>query len=178
MVDLGDNRVQVGLILRKAILVNSLLFTAEAWSGVREANLVRLEQVDLALLRSLVSGHSKCATEFAHLETGTLKLRHILTQNRLMYHHHILQQDKTETIRQIYEKQKTDYTKGDWFQLLIKDFEFIEETMDEEQIKNPAYGRQRISRPMRIVGPAQWGRVGENAPDGAHRQTDRLTWRL
>ena len=53
-----------------------------------------------------------------------------------MYHHHILQQDKTETIRQIYEKQKTDYTKGDWFQLLIKDFEFIEETMDEEQIKN------------------------------------------
>ena len=53
-----------------------------------------------------------------------------------MYNHHILQQDKTETIRQIYEKQKTDYTKGDWFQLLIKDFEFIEETMDEEQIKN------------------------------------------
>ena len=103
-VDLGNHRVQVGLILRKAILVNSLLFTAEAWSGVREADLVRLEQVDLALLRSLVSGHSKCATEFAHLETGTLKLRHILTQNRLMYHHHILQQEETETIRQIYEK--------------------------------------------------------------------------
>ena len=134
-VDLGNHRVQVGLILRKAILVNSLLFTAEAWSGVREADLVRLEQVDLALLRSLVSGHSKCATEFAHLETGTLKLRHILTRNRLMYHHHILQQEKTETLRQIYEKQKTDYTKGDWFQLLLKDFEFIEETMDEEDIQ-------------------------------------------
>ena len=85
-VDLGNHRVQIGLILRKAILVNSLLFTAEAWSGVREADLVRLEQVDLALFRSLVSGHSKYATEFAHLETGTLKLRHILTRNRLMYH--------------------------------------------------------------------------------------------
>ena len=93
-VDLGDNRVQVGLILRKAILVNSLLFTAEAWSGVREADLVRLEQVDLALLRSLVSGHSKCVTEFAYLETGTFMLRHILTRNRLMYHHHIFQEEK------------------------------------------------------------------------------------
>ena len=62
-------------------------------------------------------------------------LRHILTRNRLMYHHHILQQEKTETLRQIFEKQKTDFTKGDWFQLLLKDFEFIEETMDKEDIQ-------------------------------------------
>ena len=73
-VDLGSHRVEVGLILGKAILVNSLLFTAETWSGVKEADLVRLEQVDQALLRSLVAGHSKCASEFAYLETGSLKL--------------------------------------------------------------------------------------------------------
>ena len=42
-VDLGNHRVEVGLILRKAILVNSLLFTAETWSAVKEADLVRLE---------------------------------------------------------------------------------------------------------------------------------------
>ena len=35
-VDLGDHRVEVGLLLRKAILVNSLLFTAETWSGGQE----------------------------------------------------------------------------------------------------------------------------------------------
>ena len=79
--------VQVVLILRKAILV-------KAWSDVKEADLVRLEQVDLALLCSLVSGHSKGATEFAHIEPGTLNLRHILTRNRLMYHHHIFQEEK------------------------------------------------------------------------------------
>jgi hypothetical protein len=72
-VDLGKHRVEVGLLLRKAILVNSLLFTAETWSGVRNSDLVRLEQVDLALLSSLVSGHSKCADEFAYMELGTLK---------------------------------------------------------------------------------------------------------
>ena len=32
-VNLGDHRVEVGLLLRKAIPVNSLLFTSETWSG-------------------------------------------------------------------------------------------------------------------------------------------------
>ena len=105
-VDLGENTVEVGLLLRKAILVNSLLFTAETWSGIREPDLVRLQQVDHALLSSLTSGHSKSPLEFAYLETGSLKLRHILTQNRLMYHHLLLTQEEGETIRLIYEKQK------------------------------------------------------------------------
>ena len=134
-VDMGSHRVEVGLLLRKAILVNSLLFTAETWSGVREADLVRIEQVDQALMNSLVSGHSKCPREFAYLETGTLRLRHILTINRMMYHHHLIHTNESETIRKIYEKQKTDKTNGDWFQLLLKDFDFVGETMNEEAIK-------------------------------------------
>jgi hypothetical protein len=105
-VDLGDNRVEVGLLLRKAILVNSLLFTAETWSGIKESDLVRMEQVDLALISSLVSGHSKCPQEFAYLETGSLKLRHILTQNRLMYHHHLITQDDSETTKKCMKNKK------------------------------------------------------------------------
>ena len=135
-VDMGGHRVEVGLLLRRAILVNSLLFTAETWSGIREADLVRLEQVDFALLNSLVSGHSKCPREFPYLETGTLKLRHILTMNQMMYHHHLIQTEAKETIRKIYEKQKMDKTKGDWFQLLLKDFEFVGEELNKENIKS------------------------------------------
>ena len=135
-VDLGDHRVEVGLLLRKAILVNSLLFTAETWSGVKKADLARIEQVDQSLLESLVSCHSKTPKEFAHLELETLKLRHILTQNRLLYHHHIITQNENETIRKIYEKQKTTPTKGDWFELLKEDFKFIEQEMDDEKIKS------------------------------------------
>ena len=49
-VDFGSHRVEVGLLLRRAILVSSLLFTAETWSGLTERDLVRIEQVDQALL--------------------------------------------------------------------------------------------------------------------------------
>ena len=135
-VDFGARRVEVGLLLRKAILVSSLLFTAETWSGLTERDLVRLEQVDQALLDRLMKGHSKSPREFAHLETGSLKLRHILTINRMMYHYNLLQTEKTETTRKIYEKQKEQTTKGDWFELLEKDFKFIKEDMDENKIKS------------------------------------------
>ena len=71
-----------------------------------------------------------------YLETGSLKLRHILTQNRLMFHHHLLGLDENETLKKIYEKQKKETTKGDWFQFLKEDFTFIEEVMDENKIKS------------------------------------------
>ena len=51
--------------------------------------------------------------------------------NRIMYHHHILKRGKEETIQKIYYKQKEDTFKGDWLELLKKDFEFIGEEIDE-----------------------------------------------
>ena len=51
-----------------------------------------------------------------------------------MYHHHILQRDDSETIKKIYKKQKTNFVKGDWFQLLLKDFEFIKKDLNEKEI--------------------------------------------
>ena len=38
-VDMGTNRVEAGLLLRQSILVNSLLYCAESWSGVTEKQL-------------------------------------------------------------------------------------------------------------------------------------------
>ena len=41
-VDMGCQHVEVGLLLKKAILVSSLLFTTETWSGLKENQLKRL----------------------------------------------------------------------------------------------------------------------------------------
>ena len=133
-VDMGCNRLEAGLLLRQSILVNSLLYSAEAWSGVTEKQLARLESVDTSLLSQLTGGHSKSALEFNHLETGTLKLRHILSYRRLMFHHEILTRDENETLRKVYNKQKEEPLKLDWYTLLEKDFTFLGTSMDEEKI--------------------------------------------
>ena len=77
-----------------------------------ETEIKRLEQVDSALLKALVEGHSKTATCFHYLKTGSLMLRQLISINRVMYHHHILSLDKEETVRKIYEKQKNGHFKG------------------------------------------------------------------
>ena len=51
-----------------------------------------------------------------------------------MYHHHILTREDTETIKKIYIKQKNNIIKGDWFPLLVKDFEFIKTEMNENDV--------------------------------------------
>ena len=80
-VNMGAHRVRVGLLLRKAILTSSLLFTAEAWHNVTDQDLKRLEQVDISLLRGIMNSHSKSANVFHYLETGSLMLRYLLTIN-------------------------------------------------------------------------------------------------
>ena len=134
-IETGHHRIEVGLLLRKAILTSSLLFSAEAWSSISDSEIHKLEQVDSSLLKALVQGHSKTAVVFHHLETGTLKLRHILMKNRLLYHHHIVTRDESETIKKIYNKQKINPLKGDWFDLIRKDFEFIGIELKEDEIQ-------------------------------------------
>ena len=134
-VELGANKMETGLLLRKAILTSGLLFSAEAWSSVTDSGIQRLEQVDSALLRSLVNCHSKTANILYHLETGTLKLRHLLIKNMLLYRHHIVTRDENETIKKIYNKQKEDPLKGDWYKLVEKDFSFLGIELKEDDIK-------------------------------------------
>ena len=51
-----------------------------------------------------------------------------------MYHHQILTREDSETVKKIYLKQKEEYVKGDWYQLLKTDFQFIEQEMIEDEI--------------------------------------------
>ena len=84
-VDMATNRVEARLLLRQSILVNSLLYSAEAWSNLTEKQLVRLEVVDSVFLAQLTGGHAKNLSEFHAPEIGTWK--HILCYLRLLYNH-------------------------------------------------------------------------------------------
>ena len=122
--------------MRESKLCNGILFSTEAWSSILNRDMDRLEQVDLALLKQLVDGHSKCSKVFYYLEFGLISLRHLIMSRRLMFHHHILTREDNETIKKVYMKQKESNLKGDWYRMIVSDFEFIEEAIDEEVIKN------------------------------------------
>ena len=53
---------------------------------------------------------------------------------RLMYHHHILTREDNETIKKLLMNQKESHVRGVWYTMIISDFEFIEEEIDEDLI--------------------------------------------
>ena len=131
-----QHRIEFGLKMRESKLCNGILFSTEAWSSISDRDMDRLEQLDLALLKQLVDGHSKCSKVFYYLEFGVISLRHLIMSRRLMYHHHILTRENHETIKKIFMKQKESHLKGDWYRMVLSDFDFIEEEIDEEVIKS------------------------------------------
>ena len=59
----------------------------------------------------------------------------MLMQNRLLYHQHILIQDESETIQNVYKK-KEGSSKGDWYEIIKRVFQFLGRDIDEDYIKN------------------------------------------
>ena len=133
-VPLGHWRVEAGLRLREAMLINGTLFNSEAWQGISQKDVEELEKVDEALLRGLLQAHSKVPKEALHLETGTIAIRHILKSRRLCYLQNILKRDSEELVREIYDAQKNDPVDGDYYQLVQADAEDIDLHMTEAQI--------------------------------------------
>ena len=58
-IPLGRYKMEIGLKLRQAMLLNGILYNSEAWHALSETEIKILETVDEHLLRSLVKGHSR-----------------------------------------------------------------------------------------------------------------------
>ena len=143
-VPLGKFSIKAGLILRNAMLVNGILTNSEAWYGVNDKDLEKLEQVDEYLLRKLLNAHSKTAKETLYLETGTKPLRFIIKQRRLMYLHHILTREENELIKRVYKSQLIKPTKNDWVNTISNDKKEMGINLTDEQIKS--YSKKKFKK--------------------------------
>ena len=135
-IPLGKYKIDIGLKLREAMLLNRILFNSEAWHNISDKEIKILESVDEHLLRSLVKGQSKTPLEFLYLEAGAMPIRFIISSRRMIYLHSILRRVDDELIKKIYKAQRDDPTPGDWCELLNDDFNIIGEELDEAAIAN------------------------------------------
>ena len=135
-IPLGRFKMEIGLKLRQAMLLNGILFNSEAWHNISETEIRILETVDEYLLRALVKAHSKTALEFLYLEAGAIPIRFIIASRRLIYHHNILKREEKELIKRIYKEQKKNPSKGDFVELIKEDFEIANIVQNDEEIQS------------------------------------------
>ena len=128
-ISLGENKLEIGLQLRQAMLLNKILF------NVSDDDLKSLVTIDQYLLRSLVEGHSKAPLEFRYLESGATAIRHLVSSRRLIYLQAILKRSDTELTKRILIAQKNDPSPGDFVKLVEKDLKNVDINMDYKQIQ-------------------------------------------
>ena len=88
-VPLGKYKIQMGLHLRQAMLINGILYTSEAWHCLNNSHIEMLEAVDKHFMCQLFKSHSKTSSAFLHLETATIPIRFIIASRRLNFLHNI-----------------------------------------------------------------------------------------
>ena len=134
-IPLGQHRMEIGLHLREAMLLNGILFNSEAWHSLSLSEIKTLESVDEQLLRGLVKAHSKTPLEFLYLEAGANPIRFIISTRRMTYLQTILKRSDEELTKRIYNQQKVDPSPGDFYLLVKDDFKMIKQEMNENEIK-------------------------------------------
>ena len=134
-IPLGKYKMEIGLKLRQAMLLNGILFNSEAWHAVNEKDIKSLETIDEYLLRALVKGHSKTPIEFLYLEAGAVPIRFLLSSRRMIYLQTILKRSDNELIKKILKAQMENPTIGDYIELVKRDFEMIGEEINVNEIE-------------------------------------------
>ena len=123
-------------MLRNAMFVNGILCNSEVWHSISKKHIEELEVMDRSLLRYITGAHVKTQNEFLYLETGVLNIERIISNRRMMFFQTLLKRDDNEITKKVYICQKNNPVKGDWVELLEKDFKDIDMPMNEDIIMN------------------------------------------
>ena len=131
-IPLGIYRIQVGLELRNALFVNSVLFNCETWHSISDADIKDIVLIDHQLIRYICQAQAKTPVKFLYLETGSISLSHIISSRRMNYLYEVITRADSELVKRVYMAQKESPSKGDFVNLVKADFDFIGITYNEE----------------------------------------------
>ena len=134
-VSLGYHYFRIAKILREAMLINGMLFSASAWYPISEQNLRTLEQVDESLLRQILGAHSKTPIEALYLELGCQPLRFNLMSRRVNYLNYILNLKEDDLLYKVFDAQVKNPVKGDWVLQVLDDLKILNITSNFNDIK-------------------------------------------
>ena len=129
-IPLGKYKLEVGLQLRQAMLLNGLLYNSEAWHSVTMQDIVPFENLDEGLLRYLLGSHSKAPLEMLYLESGATPIRFVISSRRLNYLQTILKREDEELTKRVLQAQINSPCPGDFIKLIEEDFQTLGISMD------------------------------------------------
>ena len=78
----SKRRIKVGLHLRQAWFINSLLVNVEAWPNVLKKDTYIFTNLNNYIMKKIIGAQSKIPRKLLFLDTGAIPVRYILASRR------------------------------------------------------------------------------------------------
>ena len=132
----GKYYFEVGKTLIESMLLGSILNNIEVAYNLTKSDIEQLQKCHEMGLRKLLSLPSKTPKKMLYLLTGSVPIEFLIERRRLIYLHHILNQENESLIKTFFEHQldtrKTKY----WASQILKDLKKFNVNIPLEDIRH------------------------------------------
>ena len=118
----GRFHFEVAIILRDALLIGSMLSSAEVLYNLKDKEIKKLQHSDEIYIRNLYKCSRSVPIEMLYLDLAILPASWIIRYRRILYLHHILKQKEDSLIyRFLISQLEPPIAKGCWGSQVIQD---------------------------------------------------------
>ena len=118
----------------ESMLLGSILNNIEVAYNLTTSEIEKLEQCHESSLRKLLALPSKTPRQMLYFFTGSIPIRFTIQRRRLVYLHHILNQEKESLLRTFFEHQYETRKRKDWATIIVTDLKEYEINLTMNEI--------------------------------------------
>ena len=113
-INLGEHYFKTAFLLRESMFLNGVIYSSESWYGVTEEEIGELEKLDNVLLRSIFEVPQSAPVVSLFLESGCVRVRHIIKARRVNFLHQLANLNKEEMEYKFFKCQWDHPSTQDW----------------------------------------------------------------
>ena len=129
------NYFEVAMMFRNSIMINGMLCSLEASNYLNKGHIETLEDCDKYLMSKIFMPGAKSPFLGYFWETGALPIRFVLMGRRILFLWSILQKDRNQLVKQIFDLQLLCPINFDWINQVKNDLIQCDLEFNEEIIK-------------------------------------------
>ena len=147
-VSFGYHYIEIALVLRESMFVNSVLSNVEVWYGMTKMEIDALEKLDLMLLRKILKAPVSTPKEAFYLELGILPLGIVLKMRRVKYLYYLITRNRTEMLSKFFWTQWKKPDRQDWTETVRQDLADFGMSADPEYLEK--YSKYSFKNQVKI----------------------------
>ena len=149
---LGIYTISVHLLLYQSLFLSSITFNSQAWTNVKESEVMQLEKLQLKCLKKILQVPGSTTNSVTFLESGELPIRYIVDRNQLMFLYHIYHLDSEDPVKRMWESMKKLPGEKNWWYFVNRKMKKYGVLLEDVKLKSQGSFKEHVKKKIREIG--------------------------